>query len=186
MHSRHVLTASAALPSILPPHLVVESLQTYTPTLRHNFSITSFFHIHSDPNSIADDPFFGPWDNTIRTFYVHECTELVPGVSRRVSWPCVFQSTPNGARFRVTAPAGIKVWAEFTVRPRIESPTPSDSAVTSAINGGDDWELYDELVIEGNRIVMPFTLPYTQRVHQQICERLVDEVFRDYVNAVTP
>jgi hypothetical protein len=186
MRTRHVLTVSVPLPSILPPHLVVESLQTYTPTLRHNFCVASFFQIHSDPNSIAADPFFGPWDDTICTFYCHEVTELVPGLNLRSQWPCIFQSTSDGARFRVTAPRGVNVWVRFSVRPRVASPTPSENTATPTASAGDEWELYDEIVVEGNRLVMPFTLPYTQRVHQQVCEKLVDEVFKEYVNESTP
>ncbi|KAL6410856.1 hypothetical protein AUP68_07288 [Ilyonectria robusta] len=188
MRSQHVLTVSVPLPSILPPHLVLAALQTYTPTLRHNRSINQYHEIPSDPNYTAGDPFSPPWDGSGRTFYVYELTELWSGIKRRAEYPVVFQSTPSGAWSRVKTPLGINVWCEWTVRPRAQSQssTPSESTPNFMTNLADEWELYDTIVIEGNMLFMPFALQYTQRVHQEVCEKVIDEVFKNYVNEAIP
>lgn len=35
-------------------------------------------------------------------------------------------------------------------------------------------------------LFMPFALQYTQRLHQEVCEKVIDEVFKNYVNEAIP
>ncbi|KAH6880425.1 hypothetical protein B0T10DRAFT_495406 [Thelonectria olida] len=195
MPSRHTLTVSVPLPSILPPHLVVAALQTYTPVLVHNVTIDKFETITADPSLLANDPFFAPWDDSVRAYHVWWHIELGHGLVRRWQWPVVMQYAPCGLRFRVLTPQNVHVWARFTVRPRTTQPLASDSSPTSSestatpspmTSVADEWELHDEIVVEGNRLYMPFVLPYAHRAHQRVCENIVDAVFKSYVYGAMP
>ncbi|KAH7139634.1 hypothetical protein B0J13DRAFT_66319 [Dactylonectria estremocensis] len=184
MRSQHTTFVTIPIPINLPPHTVVAYLQTYAPTLRHNDHVANFTEVASDPADIANDVFFGPWDESVRTFQIHEVTRLLPGVSRENRWPVVFQSFPSGINSRANANIGTIVWARWTVRHRdAGSPANSEStASSSATEMGEEWELYEEVLVDANTMVMPFAARVIDKIHQEISQRIVDDVFKTYFN----
>ncbi|KPM45646.1 hypothetical protein AK830_g939 [Neonectria ditissima] len=184
MRSQHRTVVSIPIPGTLPPHIVVAFLQTYAPTLRHNEHVVGFDDIPCDPSITASDPFFGPWDASVRSFQVHEVTQLIPGVNRSVKWPVVFQCIPDGICSRADHYIGTIVWARWTVRRRdAGSPTHSDSTTSSSsTEPGDEWELFEEVLTDANTMMMPFTARVIDKVHNQISQRVVDEAFKAYMN----
>ncbi|KAF7555494.1 hypothetical protein G7Z17_g2116 [Cylindrodendrum hubeiense] len=185
MRSQHYTIVAIPIPINLPPQVVVAFIQTYVPTLRLNDHVAGFEEIPADPSCIANDPFFGPWDDTVRSFQVHEITRLLPGVSRETRWPVVFQSFPDGISSRANANAGILVWARWTVRRRdVASPaspaSPETATSSPATEVGEEWELYEEVLTDANTMLMRFTARSVDRIHNQITQRLVDEVCKSY------
>ncbi|KAH7120539.1 hypothetical protein EDB81DRAFT_814375 [Dactylonectria macrodidyma] len=185
MRSQHWTFVTIPIPTNLPPQTVVTYLQTYAPTLRHNDHVASFTEVASEPVDIANDDFFGPWDDSVRTFQIHEVTRLLPGISKENRWPVVFQSFPNGINSRANAHVGTIVWARWTVRRRADVGSPANSESTtssSATEIGEEWELYEEVLMDGNTMVMPFASRIIDKVHQEISQRLVDDVVKAYFN----
>lgn len=184
MRSQHRTLVCIPIPATLPPHVVVAFIQTYAPTLQYNSHVANFTEIPSDPNSIANDPFFGPMDNTVRTFQIHEVTRLLPGISREARWPVVFQSFPDGIRSRADPPIGTIVWARWTVRRRYAgSPALSESTTSSsATEVGEEWDLCEEVLTDANTMMMPFTAKVIDEVHNEISQKIVDEAFKGYLN----
>lgn len=187
MRVQHRFSVTIPLPSNLPPYLVIGWLQSYIPTLQHNFSVANFQEIPSDPNSIANDTFIGPWDTTVRTFHVHELYELVPGLTAPMQWPAVYRCVPDGVRLRVSAPNGNTIRSQWTVRASRGGSSPANSGSSSSgwsstTEPTEEWELYDEGVLEGHSLLMPFTSKYIDMVHNHLSQSLVNEAYRAYLN----
>ncbi|EEU45676.1 uncharacterized protein NECHADRAFT_61450 [Fusarium vanettenii 77-13-4] len=187
MRSQYRFFISIPIPNTLPPEIVLNFIQTYTPTLQSNPVIADFTEKPTDINGITSDPFFGPPDNTLRTFEIHEVITLAPGLRKETRWPTVFQCTPHGIRSRANATAGIVVWAEWVVRPRQDSssagsPIEAGNTPSTERTLGEEWELYEEVTIEANRLVMPFVSRTSNDVHREICHKVLAEAMKGYVN----
>jgi hypothetical protein len=154
--------------------------------------MVSFEESPSNPSLIENDPYFGPWDNTVRAFEVREVIQLAPGLRRETKWPIVFQCVPNGALCRVNAPGGIITWTQWTVRPLSEATVStnldgSPGTVASLDDSpgtmtalGEEWELYGETHLEANSLMIPFIFPMTCKILREMSGRIVDEVFKSY------
>lgn len=184
VQQHHVLTAP--LPAHLPPAAVVAALQRYTLMLELPHNFTRFEHITTQPNSLADDAFFSPWEETTRGYLVHEVVKMAPGLTKKISYCCFFQNVPDGVRCRADAPSGVKIWAEYTVRlrpadsPMMTTASPgSDSTGGTAIPDGD-YEVYESAVLEANSLLLPFIARELRNAHQDLCIRLVQEVAKEY------
>ncbi|KAH7139845.1 hypothetical protein B0J13DRAFT_448083 [Dactylonectria estremocensis] len=183
MRVQHHFSVTIPVPNELPPHLLIGWLQSYTPTLQHNFSVAHFEEIPSDPDSIADDTFIGPWDDTVRTFHVHEIYAPVTGLTTRMQWPAVYRCVPDGVRLRVSAPNGNTIRSQWTVRACQDDSSPSQSGSSSgwsATESADKWELYDEGYLEGHRLLMPFSSRYIDMVHNRQSQDIVDEALKAF------
>ncbi|KAF5020267.1 hypothetical protein F66182_7715 [Fusarium sp. NRRL 66182] len=185
--TRH-LTISIPIPGNLPPGAVVAGLQTITPFITHNRTITSVDEVLAAPEDTVDDPFFGPFDDSFRTFDCHEVISLAPGLSKTIGWKAIFQSVTDGVRSRALAPAGVTVRAEWTVRQQQRapmgpiSPAGSDSTASGSTvtQEGDEYELHEDVFLEANSLLMPFIVDSCLAVHRDMCENLLAGIFKDY------
>lgn len=189
MRSQRILTISTPIPANIPLTIVLATLKSFTPLISNHIAADSFQEIRPHPDQTADDPFFPPWDDTVRAFKIREHINMAPGLYKEVNYQNVFQAAPAGARFRANAPAGVVVRAEVVVRPRRSrsattpiSPTGSDSSGSSGTVETEEYELYDEVTLEANSLVMPFIAERTQTSHVAICERIVAKARKDYIN----
>ncbi|KAH6972851.1 hypothetical protein BKA56DRAFT_592914 [Ilyonectria sp. MPI-CAGE-AT-0026] len=192
MRSRYRADITSPIPGNLPSEVVVAFLQTFTPIIRHNPGMVSFEESPSNPSLIENDPYFGPWDNTVRAFEVREVIQLAPGLRRETKWPIVFQCVPNGALCRVNAPGGIITWTQWTVRPLSEATVSTNldgsPGATASLDDspgtmtalGEEWELYGETHLEANSLMIPFIFPMTCKILREMSGRIVDEVFKSY------
>ncbi|KAF4956871.1 hypothetical protein FSARC_11459 [Fusarium sarcochroum] len=189
MRTTQHLTISIPIPGTLPPFAVVAALQTVTPFIAHHRTLTSYEEVAPDPEDTVNDPFFGPFDDTFRTFDLQELVSLAPGLGKTISYKAVFQTIPDGLRSRALAPVGVVVRAQWTVRqlqrgraasgplsPASDS-TASGSTVTAE---GDEFELHEEVLLEANSLLMPFITESLLKVHREICENFMAETFKGY------
>lgn len=182
MRTQCHISAVAPIPITLPSHVALAFLQTYIPTMTQVPDFVNFYEIPADPTLISDDPFFGPWDESVRAYTVDELIHLTPGLTRVTRWPAVYQSAPDGIRVRASTAAGVISWTKWTVRRRQDeiSPAGSDSASSSTTYVAEQWELSADLTIEANRLLMPFVSWYAPKVITQLCQAVIDELVRSY------
>ncbi|KAF4470669.1 hypothetical protein FALBO_2426 [Fusarium albosuccineum] len=187
MRTQHHLSIATPIPGNVPPGVVVAAIQTYTPLIRHHSAMTGFDEVSATPDVLDNDPFFGPWDDSVRAFQLRELITLAPGLTKEITYQTIFQLVPDGTRSRAMAPAGIVVRAEFTVRQRRAttvpiSPAGSDSTASgSTVTAmGDEYELREEVLVEANSLLMPFITEALATVHRGICERVVVETAKNY------
>ncbi|KAF4977757.1 hypothetical protein FZEAL_5776 [Fusarium zealandicum] len=186
MRTQRHLSLAVPVPGNVPPSAVLAAIHAFTPLIRHHHTLQGFDEVTVAPDAIADDPFFGPLDESVRAFQLRENVALAPGLSKDITYPAIFQAIPEGARSRAKAPAGIVVRTEFTVRQRRAgasvpiSPAGSDSTGSTVTAVGDEYELHEEILIEGNSLLMPFITESLLAVHREICERLMVETVKDY------
>ncbi|KAH6880699.1 hypothetical protein B0T10DRAFT_495127 [Thelonectria olida] len=183
MRSRWDTTASASIPSHVPAKVILQHVQSLVPTLQVNPSVTGFDEVSPNPDDIAKDPFFGPWDESERAFTVRETIYLAPGLTKDLVWPIAFQLTPTGARSRGDVSAGVVCWTLWTVRRCQDGSSPASDTTSSSTSthAGDEWELCGDLIIEGNRLIMPFVTWRSHQILQLICQGLVDGGVRSYL-----
>ncbi|KNB04347.1 hypothetical protein FOXG_06481 [Fusarium oxysporum f. sp. lycopersici 4287] len=184
MRAQHHFSVTVPLPGNLPPQFLIGWLQKYTTTLKHNFSVLSFVEISTLPASIADDPFIGPWDATVRTYHIDELYTLIPGLTVRMQWSAVYKCVPGGIRLRVSAPNGNVIRSQWIVRPCWDGSTltsPGSGSTSSSTVVEDMWELYDEGYLEGNRLIMPFSSRYIDMVHDIQSKDMVEAALLDFI-----
>ncbi|KAF5714584.1 hypothetical protein FMUND_7301 [Fusarium mundagurra] len=180
MRSKHQIFITVPIPSRVPPEIVLAHIQTYTPMLANNKVIMSFKETTPNMELVSKDPFFGTPNSSVRTFSSSERLILAPGLTRDRSWPVTCLSIPNGIRCRADAKAGVTVRTEWIVRPRQDfgsSPSTTSSPGTLV----EEWELYEEVIIEANSLIMPFVARTADEVHRGICQKVVDEVVNKYL-----
>lgn len=184
MRTQRLLSHAIPIPGNLPPGVVVTSVQSFIPFLDNHKTMTRYNETPARPESITNDPFFNPEDDSIRFFQVSELVTLAPGLSKEVTYQVVFQRIPDGMRSRAEAPAGVVIRAEYTVRPRLgpTSPAGSDSTGTgSTITAvGDEYEIHEDVVVEANSLMMPFIIDAVITAHRTICIGVIDEVAKSY------
>ncbi|KAG5795504.1 hypothetical protein H9Q69_005438 [Fusarium xylarioides] len=176
--NQHIGLSQAVLLRV-PPEIVLAHIQTYTPMLANNNVIMSFKETTPNMELVSKDPFFGTPNSSVRTFSSSERLMLAPGLTRDRSWPVTCLSVPNGIRCRADAKAGVTVRTEWIVRPRQDfgsSPSTTSSPGTLV----EEWELYEEVIIEANSLLMPFVARTSDEVHRGICQKVVDEVVNKY------
>ncbi|KAH8736350.1 hypothetical protein BGZ61DRAFT_441874 [Ilyonectria robusta] len=175
MRSQYRTAVAIAIPNHIPSKVVLAFIQTYDPLLRHNPGIVSFEEIPFDIDDISNDPFFGPMDDTVRNFQVREVIWLAPGLTKDMNWPMIYQCTPDGIRNRGNALAGIIGWTQWAVRPR-QGNTPPIGSGSRTLKTGDEWELWGEVTVEANSLLMPFISNNAKNFLEQICQGVIDEI----------
>ncbi|KAF4451028.1 hypothetical protein F53441_5927 [Fusarium austroafricanum] len=191
MRSTQLLTISVPIPGTLPPSAVVAALQAVDPFVAHHRTVTSLEEVETDPADTADDPFFGPFDDSFRAFQLQELVTLAPGLGKTISYKAVFQIIPDGLRSRAKAPVGVVVRAQWTVRQLHHdrspsgpiSPAGSDSTASgsTATAEGDEYELHEQVLLECNSLLMPFIAESCVAVHREICENFMATIFKEYI-----
>ncbi|KAH7120313.1 hypothetical protein B0J13DRAFT_162821 [Dactylonectria estremocensis] len=173
----------APIPSNVPPRFALEILQTYIPCLSQIPGVVSFDEILTEPVMIADDPFFGPWDETTCAYHIQAAIHLMPGLTKTYSWPAIFQRASSGMRSRGTAPTGIVTWAEWSVR-RSRDGVPLASFEMPygvLVNKAEQWEIHVDHTLEASTLIMPFVQRYSQRAISVLCHRVAEEIARCYL-----
>ncbi|RGP60309.1 hypothetical protein FLONG3_10917 [Fusarium longipes] len=183
MRSKHRVLVTAPIPSLVPPEVVLAHIQTFTPLLKHNAVFTSFSEIPPDTARVHSEPFFGPPNSSVRSFLCFQRLELVAGLTQDEYWPITFLKIHNGVRARVDARASVTVWIECLVRQAQDPGTPSSSGTSSGSgtpsSSGtltDEWELFEEVVVEAHGLLMPFVSRMTEVAHRGICQRIMDDI----------
>ncbi|KAH7181637.1 hypothetical protein DER46DRAFT_489796 [Fusarium sp. MPI-SDFR-AT-0072] len=178
MRSTQLLSISVPIPGTLPPSAVVAALQAVDPFVAHHRTVTSLEEVQADPADTADDPFFGPFDDSFRAFQMQELVNLAPGLGKTISYKAIFQIIPDGLRSRAKAPVGVVVRAQWMVRQQQHgrspsgpiSPAGSDSTASgsTATAEGDEFELHEQVLLECNSLLMPFITESCVAVHRDI------------------
>ncbi|KAK2923501.1 hypothetical protein FoTM2_017025, partial [Fusarium oxysporum f. sp. vasinfectum] len=157
MRSKHRILDTAPIPSHLSWEIVLAHIHTYTPLLKHNAVFVSFSETTPD---------FGPPNSSVRSFLCFQRLELAPGLTQDEEWPITFLRIENSIRARVDARAGVTVWIECLVRRPANPGTPSTPSTPGSLM--DEWELYEEVVVESNTLLMPFVSRMTDLAHRGI------------------
>ncbi|KAJ4016335.1 hypothetical protein NW752_003458 [Fusarium irregulare] len=177
MRSKHRVLVSAPIPSQVPPEVVLAHIQTFTPLLKHNAVFTSFSEIPPDTARVHSEPFFGPPNSSVRSFLCNQRLELVAGLAQNETWPITFLKIHNGVRARVDARASVTVWIECLVRQAQDPGTPSSNGTLT-----EEWELFEEVVVESHGLLMPFVSRMTEVAHTGICQRIMDDIVENKYN----
>lgn len=190
MRTTQLLTITVPIPGTLPPGAVLAALQAVNPFVAHHRTVTSIEEVASDPEDTADDPFFGPFDDSFRAFQMEELVNLAPGLSKTIAYKAIFQVIPDGLRSRCKAPVGVIVRAQWTVRQLHHdrspmgpiSPAGSDSTASGSTTTveGDEYELQEQVLLECNSLLMPFIVDSCASVHRGICENFMVATFKEY------
>ncbi|KAH6895134.1 hypothetical protein B0T10DRAFT_455408 [Thelonectria olida] len=173
---------SVPLPANIPPTVVLSVMQSCIPFMTTSKTIISFTEQAPDPSVAADDPFFGPWDDSFRCFQCQEVISLAPRLSKTIEYQVLFKPTPDGVRTRAAAAAGVTIRSDYSVRPRPgpTSPAGSDSTGSSVTVVGDEYELNEDMSIEANSLLMQFVTGKALDAHQHIVNAIIDQITKNY------
>jgi hypothetical protein len=186
--ARHRLTIRVPIPSQLPAEAVIESLQSHSPLIRHQALVTRFQRRPVALSSVVDDSFFLSSGKLLSQYDVYEKITLVPGVAKKeISFPVIFQSVRGGVRSRADAPGGVRLWAEYRVERRKagfdergERPMVGELMSTNGYegfaNGGEVYDLVEDVLVEANSMLMPFISRQMEGAHRDLCQKVVHEV----------
>ncbi|KAJ4008051.1 hypothetical protein NW752_009929 [Fusarium irregulare] len=190
MRTTQLLSISVPVPGTLPPSAVLAALQAVDPFVAHHRTVTKLDEVPADPADTAEDPFFGPFDDTFRAFEMQELVNLAPGLAKTITYRAIFQVIPDGLRSRAKAPVGVVVRAQWQVRQQQRgrsatgpiSPAGSDSTASgsTATVEGDEFELHEQVLLEANSLLMPFITESCVAVHREICENFMAATFKEY------
>ncbi|KAI8716994.1 hypothetical protein NCS52_00994400 [Fusarium sp. LHS14.1] len=188
MRSRDKTFVTIPFPNDVPPHVVVEYVQTYEPVLQHNPGVVSYDPVDIDPAQFATDPWLDlcEFDSSLRLFQAHEIIWLAPGVQKNLSWLILFQRVPDGIVCRCKAGVGVVSWTEWSVRPRQReesSPSTPSTATPSSQDGDDGWELQGIVTVEANRLLLPSCMWIAKWLQKQIGQSMVNEACVKHVTA---
>lgn len=205
MRSQHHLTVRVPLPRDLPPKLVVSALQSYTPILRHQALVSRYQQAGVDTASVQADSFFRPDGLDTAAFTVYERVTILPGLSKEITFPVLFQRFNDGIRSRATAPAGVTVYSQHVVsrigalgmssirgwvddggewlsgdramQARMEKAS-SKEVLDVVVGGGEagEYEMVETVSVECNFMMMPFVKGSMEDAHRDICRKVVEEV----------
>jgi hypothetical protein len=193
MRTTQLLSISVPVPGTLPPGAVLAALQAVDPFVAHHRTVTKLEEVPANPADTAEDPFFGPFDDTFRAFEMQELVNLAPGLAKTITYRAIFQVIPDGLRSRAKAPVGVVVRAQWQVRQQQRdrsatgpiSPAGSDSTASgsTATVEGDEFELHEQVLLEANSLLMPFITESCVSVHREICENFMAATFKEYFGA---
>ncbi|KAH7129204.1 hypothetical protein EDB81DRAFT_808845 [Dactylonectria macrodidyma] len=171
------------IPGDVPYEQLLDYIQTFEPILRHNPGMLNYSEVPFEPEQIADDPFFEPRsrDKPIRCFKGHEVIWLGPGLTKPIKWPIFFQRAETGIRCRCNASAGVISWTEWHVRPLQPAMSPPGSVSSSGSpsvpsSNGEEWELYGTVIVEANRMLLPFCSINSEGYLNAIGQSMIDEI----------
>lgn len=192
MRSRDKTFVTIPFPSDVPPHVVLDYIQTYEPVLQHNPGVVSYDPVDIDPAQFATDPWLDlcEFDPSLRLFQAHEVVWLAPGIQKNLSWLILFQRVPDGIVCRCKAGVGVVSWTEWSVRPRQReesssgSPSTPSTATPSSQDGDDGWELQGIVTVEANRLILPSCMWIAKWLQRQIGQSMVNEACVKHVTAI--
>ncbi|KAI8665718.1 hypothetical protein NCS56_01008800 [Fusarium sp. Ph1] len=189
MRARDKTFVTIPFPSDVPPHVVLDYIQTYEPVLQHNPGVVSYDPVDIDPAQFATDPWLDlcEFDPSLRLFQAHEVVWLAPGISKNQSWLILFQRVPDGIVCRCKAGVGVVSWTEWSVRPRQReesSPSTPSTATPSSQDGDDGWELQGVVTVEANRLILPSCMWIAKWLQRQIGQSMVNEACVKHVTAI--
>jgi hypothetical protein len=182
MRSQHHSTVTIPIPRHIPPHVVLDYIQTYEPILRHNPGMVSWSPSTLNYETVIHDTFFDASDpnQSLRCYEAYEIIRLGPGVGRDCRWPIIFQRVPNGIVSRSDAPAKVISWTQWYVRARQnEQETTSvgtPSTATPSSSEDEEWELYGIVTLEAHRMLIPWCKRNTRLYQEAIGQGIVDDV----------
>ncbi|KAI5462975.1 hypothetical protein BGZ63DRAFT_422381 [Mariannaea sp. PMI_226] len=173
---------TVSIPANMPPAVVIAALHSFIPFIYLHPSITAFTEQPVQPSQVNDDPFFGPLDDTFRSFQVSDVVTLAPRLSKTISYQVLFQAFADGMRSRGLASAGVAIRAEYTVRarPGATSPAGSDSTGSSATVVGEEYEVNEDLEVEVNSLIMPIIGDNTFNIHRKILNAVMEQATKNY------
>ncbi|KAH6869280.1 hypothetical protein B0T10DRAFT_467347 [Thelonectria olida] len=100
MHTQCYISAASPIPINLPSLVALALLQTYIPTMTQVPDMISFYENPADPALISNDPFFGPWDETVRAYIADEAIHLVLGLTKVTDGPQSIRTLPMEFEFQ--------------------------------------------------------------------------------------
>ncbi|KAK3361197.1 hypothetical protein B0T24DRAFT_116973 [Lasiosphaeria ovina] len=165
-----------SLPAWLPPEAVVSALHAHEPLIGANPYTVSYERRYFRPEEVAGDTLFHRDGPELSAFVVRDRIPIIPGAgswaSKGIEIPCVFQSFTRGVRCRADS-QGVRVRSSYEVRLRGEV-----WGGTLAGPGEGNYELVEIANIECGSIIRPFVRRSFSSAHQEILQRVVDEVAR--------
>ena len=182
MSSFTVIT-KVPLPAHVAPEAVIAAIQAYRPLIEANPHLQNYERRGVGIQEVVDDPFFRDDGKRLQAFTVYQRVTIIPGVgswaTKDVAVPCVFQSCQFGARCRAEASAGVTVRSSYEVRRRGEIRSGSKPEPPPGPGEGD-YELVEVSNVECGALVKPFVRHSLAGAHQEVLQRLADEVVRNY------
>ncbi|KAK3352823.1 hypothetical protein B0T25DRAFT_194442 [Lasiosphaeria hispida] len=170
------------LPAYLAPEAVVAALHAYIPLIEANPHLQSYERRPISLDEVVDDPFFRDDGHKLQAFRVHHRIPIIPGVgswaTKDVVVPCIFQSFEYGARCRADAQAGVTVWSSYEVRPRGQVVGGEPPCPPTGDEPEGDFELVEVAIINCGTLVKPFVRRSLAGAHQEILQRVADDVAR--------
>lgn len=179
MRTRRQFHRSVPIPANVPPAAVVAALLSLHPIVRHLGDMFRYEKIPTDIDVIIDDPWFViPSEHPIVSWQLSQRLHMAPGLSREVQYPTFLQRVGDKVRGRADGTARVFVWTEFSVR---KKPTYTNGAPAT---GADEYELYEEVIMECSTLLMPFIVTSTNEAHRKMCTGIVREVTENYLKGV--
>ncbi|KAH7121772.1 hypothetical protein B0J13DRAFT_567250 [Dactylonectria estremocensis] len=180
MRSQCSMEVAVPIPVKVPAEFALEYLQTNSLALTQVCENPRYEEVSPDPVMLADDHVLGPWDKTARAFNIYGSIYLAPGLTKAATWFAIYQLIPTGVRLRATVNAGVISWTRWTIRRRVGGAPITDSESSSPIVETDEWELYGEVTIDANNLLMPFASMYLRRTLPQLGDRALDGLVQAY------
>lgn len=171
------------LPAFIPPDAVVAALHAYQPLIEANPHLTNYERRPVGIEEVVKDDFFRTDGHRLQAYTCFQRITIIPGVgawaTKDISVPCVFQSFAHGVRCRADAGSGVKVWSSYEVRRRGEVQGTGPDLPPGPDDG--DFELVEIANVECGAIVRPFVRRSLATSHQEILEKIADEIGRAYL-----
>ncbi|KAK0620938.1 hypothetical protein B0T14DRAFT_497361 [Immersiella caudata] len=172
------------LPAHVPPDAAIALLQTYRPLIEANPHLVSYERRSVGIHEVVDDPFFRDDGQRLQAFNVYQRITIIPGVG---SWATkdvvvtgVFQSVKNGCRCRADASGGVTVRSRYEIRRRGEVPDITSKPEAPPGPRDGDHELVEIAEVSCGALVKPFVRHSFSTSHNEILQRVMDEVVQKY------
>ena len=178
------VTTKVPLAAHVAPEAALAAIQAYRPLIEANPHLVSYERRSVGIEEVVDDPFFRDDGQRLQAFTVYQRITIIPGVgswaTKDVSVPCVFQSVKHGCRCRADASGGVTVRSRYEIRRRGEIPDGSGKPEPPPGPGEGDYEFVEVAEVECGPLVKPFVKRSFSSSHQEVLQRLADEVVRNY------
>ncbi|KAK0642002.1 hypothetical protein B0T16DRAFT_292670, partial [Cercophora newfieldiana] len=170
------------LPAHVAPEAAIAAIQAYRPLIEANPHLVSYERRSVGVQEVIDDPFFREDGQRLQAFTVYQRITIIPGVgswaTKDVSVPCVFQSVKYGCRCRADASGGVTVRSRYEIRRRGEVSDGTGKPDPPPGPGDGDYEFVEIAEVACGSLVKPFVRHSFSTSHQEVLQRLADEVVR--------
>ena len=181
------MSLAVPIPANVPPAVVVATIRSVEPFVRHVGFMSSYKEVPSSIEHFVDDPWFiAPYEEVF-SYELEQTITLMPGLARVANCLIYMQRIGDTVRGRANnAIANIIVWTEFSVRIKQNAASPGSSTTSSSatMTDGEEYELFEEAVIEANSLMMPFITPVTIVAHKDLLKKILEEAAKSYFNGV--